>query len=168
MLIQNLSRLQPLVLVIDDLHWVDPSTADLLTYLASRTTDLSLLIIGSYRPTEMALHNQQFNKTKLDLQSRGVCHDMPLKFLGRHDVSIYLNLSYPNNDFTDDFTEVIHRRTEGSPLFVVNLLNYLEEQHVITEVDGTWKVVASAPDLRRFVGCGTTTPWRRKRLPAWG
>ena len=47
---EALSRIRPVVLFLDDLHWADVSTCELLAYLASRMRDVRVLILGAYRP----------------------------------------------------------------------------------------------------------------------
>lgn len=44
---------EPLVLVIEDLHWTDIASSDVLAYLAQRSTSARLLVIGSYRPADL-------------------------------------------------------------------------------------------------------------------
>src|SRR5206468_12037911 len=53
--LQELSRLRPLVFFLDDVHWADASTVDLLAYLGARCAGLRLLVLATYRPTELLL-----------------------------------------------------------------------------------------------------------------
>jgi predicted ATPase len=50
----NVSRRRPLVLVLDDLHWADVPSLRLLEYLASEIADSRLLVVGTYRETELS------------------------------------------------------------------------------------------------------------------
>jgi adenylate cyclase len=61
----------------------------------------------------------------------------------------YLNLAFPGHAFGDDFAELIHSRTEGSPLFMADLLRYLRERGFLAEIHGTWSVARELPDLSR-------------------
>ena len=75
-LLEEASRLQPVVVFLDDLHWGDASTVDLLGYLADRLASMRLLIVVTFRPSELAQARHPFLSLKLDLQARGVCREI--------------------------------------------------------------------------------------------
>jgi predicted ATPase len=147
--LQEVSRLRPLVLFVDDVHWADPSTVDLLTYLGDRCAALRLLLVLAYRPADLALSRHPFGSVQLDLQGRGLCREVPLRFLDLPDVERYLALRFPGNDFPAKLAAVIHRRTEGNPLFLADLLQYLCDRGVIAAADGCWQLARPVPDLQR-------------------
>ncbi|MEZ5316782.1 MAG: protein kinase [Vicinamibacterales bacterium] len=147
-LFHDLSRRAPLVWVIDDLHWADVSTVDILNYLAGRFGGMRLLILTGFRPSDMALAKHPFLGIRSDLQSRGAYEEIALSFLTRDDVARYLALQCPGHRIPEAFVADIHARTEGSPLFMVDLIRYLRDTHVIVKVDGVWTVaeaVSAAP-----------------------
>ncbi|HEY8505236.1 MAG TPA: hypothetical protein VIL46_11685, partial [Gemmataceae bacterium] len=88
--------------------------------------------------------------------------ELPLGFLGRRDIERYLSLAFPGNDFPPDFADLVHSRTEGSPLFMVDLLRYLRERGVIAERGGRWAVARELPDLRRELPESVRSMIRRK------
>ena len=57
---QDISRARPVVIFLDDLHWADVSTIDILNYLAGRFADMRVLVLTTYRPAEMALAQHPF------------------------------------------------------------------------------------------------------------
>ena len=59
-------------LFLDDLHWADVSTIDILNYLAGRFADMRVLVLTTYRPAEMALAQHPFLGITNDLRSRGL------------------------------------------------------------------------------------------------
>jgi len=75
---QEVSRLQPLVLFLDDVHWADASTVDLLAYLGTRCAGVRFLALITYRPTELLLNKHPFVAVQLELQRHGVCREVPL------------------------------------------------------------------------------------------
>ena len=89
-LLQELSRVRPVVLFFDDLHWADASTVDLLSYLGGRCAGLRLLVVLTYRQTELLLGKHPFAAVKPELQGKGVCRELVLGFLGRPDIDRYL------------------------------------------------------------------------------
>lgn len=145
--LQEISQIKPLVLFIDDLHWADVSTVDMLAYLASRFTGLRLLILTTYRSSDLLLAKHPFLQLKRDLQARGLCHQIMLQFLSSYDVESYLNLEFPENHFPKKLPDLIHSKTEGSPLFMVDMVRYLRDRNVIAESEGVWQLAQNLPDM---------------------
>src|SRR6185437_9540185 len=147
--LRELSRLVPLLLFLDDLHWADASTVDLLAYLGGKCAGLRALFVLTYRPTDLVLGKHPFGPVKLDLQARGVCRELALEFLTRADLDRYLALEFPGHCFPEEFAALVHARTEGSPLFMADLLRYLRDRQVLAQEQGRWTLGQSIPDLRR-------------------
>ncbi|MBI3048433.1 MAG: AAA family ATPase [Acidobacteria bacterium] len=147
LLLEELSRDRPLVLFFDDLHWSDASTIDLLAYLTGRLDRLRLLVIATYRPSDLALARHPFVQLKRDLQARGVCHEIELGFLDRSDIDRYLTLQFARHAFPPDLSSLIHEKTEGSPLFMVDLVRFLRDRGVIVERDGRWCLARAVADV---------------------
>jgi predicted ATPase/predicted Ser/Thr protein kinase len=143
----DLSQQRPLILFFDDLQWADLSTVDLLAYLATRFEGMRLLILITYRSSEMLLSKHPFLQVKLDLQGRGLCHEIPLGLLDPEHIRSFLDLEFPGHDFPREFTELIYEKTEGSPLFMVDLLRYLRDRRVIQKEEDTWILSQSTPNL---------------------
>jgi predicted ATPase/predicted Ser/Thr protein kinase len=145
--LRELSLLRPLVLFLDDVHWADPSSADLLAYLGSKVAGLPLLLVLTYRPSDLLRSQHPFGPVKLDLQGRAVCREISLPYLNHDDVDRYLALAFAGHQFPQEFTGVLHARTEGHPLFMVDLLRYLRDRGVIVQDGGAWALARAAPDL---------------------
>ncbi|HYP28950.1 MAG TPA: protein kinase [Blastocatellia bacterium] len=148
-LLQELSRLRPLVLLFDDLHWADVSTIDLLAYLAGKFETMRVLIVTTYRSSDLLISKHPFLQVKRDLQARGLCHQIMLLFLTREEVERYLALEFPDNTFPEEFPALIYSKTEGSPLFMVDLARYLRDRKVISQVDGRWTLARSVPSFEQ-------------------
>src|SRR5262249_58656200 len=69
--LDELSRLRPVGLFLDDVHWADASTVDLIAYLGARWAGLRLLLLVTYRPTELLLSQHPFIPVRLELQRHG-------------------------------------------------------------------------------------------------
>ncbi|HEX6573642.1 MAG TPA: protein kinase [Gemmatimonadaceae bacterium] len=139
----------PLVLFIEDIHWADASTIDLLAYVLTRLGTHRLMTIITFRPSELHLAQHPFLALKLDLQTRGIARELPLNFLTENEVRALLALRFPGSSFPPDLARLVHARTEGNPLFVADLADYLKARNVIREVDGSWSISGSIPDLER-------------------
>jgi hypothetical protein len=148
-LLQEMCRIRPLVLFLDDLHWADVSTIDLLAYVAGKLQSMRLLVVVTFRSSEMLLSKHPFLRVKPDLQARGVCREIPLEFLRGCDIETYLALEFPQHCFPPDFFALIHSTTEGNPLFMVHLLRYLRDRGVIAEEQGRWTLAQALPDVRQ-------------------
>jgi tetratricopeptide (TPR) repeat protein len=147
--LHEMSQRQPLVLFLDDLHWADVSTVDLLAYLGTKLQSMRVLLVATYRTSDLLLSKHPFLNVKLDLQGRGVCRDIALDFLSRADVDHYLDLTFPGHRFPPELPALIHTKTEGSPLFIVDLVRYLRDRGVIAEENGQARLAQSLPDVAR-------------------
>ena len=143
----ELSRATPLVLFFDDLQWADVSTIDVLGYVVSRISSLRLLIVVTVRQAELLLSKHPFAQLKLDLQARGLCREVVLDFLTAVDVAQFLALEFPGHEFPSTFAALIHAKTEGSPLFMVDLLRYLRTRGILSNASGSWVLAQSMPDV---------------------
>ena len=130
----------PLLLVLEDLHWSDYSTLDLVSYLARRRDPARLVVIGTYRPVDVILGDHPLKGMKRELQAHGMCHELPLEYLAEDVITEYLATRFPSHQFPPRLRRMIYRRTEGNPLFMVNLVEYLIDQSVIVEDKGIWKL----------------------------
>ena len=147
--LQEAARQRPLVLFIDDLHWADVSTIDALSYLASRFEAMNVLIVATYRPSDMLLTKHPFLQIKPDLQARGACRELALAFLTEADIAEYLALEFPHHRFPAEFARLIHAKTEGSPLFMADLVRHLRDRSALEQVDGAWTLAQTLPNLER-------------------
>jgi len=148
--IQELSRRSPIILFFDDVHWADASTVDLFAYMGARGDGLRLLTIATYRPSELFLNDHPFVGVKRELQARGVCEEIALGFLDREDISSYLDLEFPDHAFPDKLVDFVHARTDGSPLFMVNVIRYLQDAGALIDRNG-WRLVTPLSEIEKEV-----------------
>ena len=80
---------KPFLLVLEDLHWSDYSTLDLLGVLVKRREAARLLCIGTYRPTEVIVSGHPLRALKQELQSHGQCEELALRVLTESSVEEY-------------------------------------------------------------------------------
>ena len=148
-LLDEVSRMQPLVLCFDDVHWADLSTTDLLGYLARRIEDTRVLIVVTCRPSDLAQARHPFLRMKLDLIARGACKEIVPGYLDETAIARYLSLQFNDHDFPRGLAGVIHQRTEGHPLFLVDLLRDLRRRQVVRQQDGRWILAEELSALER-------------------
>jgi DNA-binding winged helix-turn-helix (wHTH) protein len=85
--LEALTAERALILCLEDLHWSDYSTLDLLSILARRQEGARLLILGTYRPVEVLLRDHPLKGIKQELQLHGQCEELALGFLSEGDVA---------------------------------------------------------------------------------
>ncbi|MFN0111993.1 MAG: ATP-binding protein, partial [Blastocatellia bacterium] len=146
--LQEASRQLPLVLFLDDLHWADESTTDLLAYLGGHFRELRMLILAAYRLSELALGAHPFQQVKLELQGHGLCHELQPSFWSSGEIETYLLQEFPVHRFPPEFADMVFRRTEGNPLFVNDLVRYLRDREIITEAQGQWTLVQEVETIQ--------------------
>ena len=146
-LLQEISRQQALVIFLDDVQWADLSTVDLLAYLGTRLDAIRTLIVMGYRSSEAHSSNQQFLALQLELQARGVCREIALGFFAVEEIQEYLDRKFARHAFPAEFAHRIHERTEGNPLFVTDLLRYLQERQAIVLQDGRWTLTGPVAEV---------------------
>jgi tetratricopeptide (TPR) repeat protein len=147
--LQEICELTPLVIFFDDLHWADLSTVDLLSYLGSKCDSIRLLLVGTYRPSELLTEKHPFLPVKLEMQSHGRCREIAIGFLTCKDIELYLALEFPGNRFPSELPGLIHAKTEGNALFMTDLVRYLCDRGVIAEEQGHWALVKAVPEIGR-------------------
>ncbi len=132
------------ILVLEDLHWSDYSTLELLAYLAQRQERIRLMVIGTYRPADLTT-GHPLKKIKREMQVRHQCEELSLALLNKEEVATYVGKHLLEKVFSAELTDLVHRRTEGNALFMVNMVNMLREQMV--EKGGRWKLSLNVEDL---------------------
>ena len=135
--LEILAAERPVVLVLEDLHWSDPSTVEALALLARRRDPARLLVLGTYRPVELILHDHPLKMVKQELAAYGQCVDIPLGGLGRPAVAAYVAQRGVAPEGSAGVAAFVYRRTEGHPLFMVQMVDYLEQQEVFHPYDQT-------------------------------
>ncbi|MGH7803629.1 MAG: ATP-binding protein, partial [Candidatus Binatia bacterium] len=122
--IEELGTRSPIVLWLEDLHGSDTATLDLLAFLARRRDPARLLVIGTYRPQSVRTGDHPLYAIQQELQVRGWCHELALEPLSKDGVASYLSTRLPlaatDGTTLRDAADLIHRRTEGNPLFIVS------------------------------------------------
>ncbi|MFQ5593938.1 MAG: AAA family ATPase [Anaerolineae bacterium] len=140
-----LAAQQPLILVLDDLHWVDVSSAGLLFHLARRIGENRILILGTYRPDDVALgrngdrHPLEGIASELKRYHGDIWVDVSQStdVEGRAFVDALLNAE-PNR-LGEGFRQALLRHTSGHPLFTVELLRDMRERgDLVQDKEGRW------------------------------
>ncbi len=130
----------PLLLVFEDLQWVDYSTIDLISVLARRRTPARLMLIGTFREVDVALSDHPLRELRQDLLARQLCREVALEPLGEPHVVEYLVANAPGSPLPDGLAELVYRHSEGNPLFMVAALDHMTERSLISLENGSWQL----------------------------
>jgi len=142
----------PLMLVLDDLQWADTSSIGLLFHLSRRIGDSRILLVGAYRPDEVALgrggepHPLEpvLNELKRYFGDIWVDLGQAAEAEGRQFVDAYLDTE--PNQLGHDFRRALFHHTGGHPLFTIELLREMRERgDLVQDEEGRW-VEGSALD----------------------
>lgn len=112
---------QPLLLITEDLHWGDPSTIQLIDYMARRRGSCRLMWLSSFRLTEIIALDHPLNALRHELRPQGLCDEILLDSFSETDVAAYVAGRAPAMAADERFVQALHERTEGVPLFVASI-----------------------------------------------
>jgi class 3 adenylate cyclase len=140
-----ITRERPLLLILEDLHWVDSASSGLLFHLSREASHNRMLILGTYRPDEVALSRGEMAHPLAEMVSElkrwhgDIWLDLGelAEADGRRFVEAYLD-TQPNR-LGPAFREALFDRTGGHALFTVELVRELQERgDVRQDADGQW------------------------------
>jgi DNA-binding SARP family transcriptional activator/ATP/maltotriose-dependent transcriptional regulator MalT len=143
-LLQTMSSTQPLLLILDDLHWADVSSLSLLFHLGRHLPDSKLLLLGAYRPEDLSLHRdgQEHPLASILAEFKRSYGDVWLALgdkegTGRRFVDALLDRE-PNR-LGEGFRARLASNTRGHPLFTVEMLRELEDHGMVYQDEtGHW------------------------------
>src|SRR5438034_1038032 len=140
--VEAITAERPLVLWLEDLHWSDYSTLDWLAFVARQREPARLLVIGTYRPVEVIAREHPLKGVKQELQSHGHGEELPLTPLSETAVEEYLAVRFTGGAPVplQRLARMVHQRTEGNPLFMVNVVDDLVRQGLLRQSEGGWEL----------------------------
>ena len=130
----------PILLFLEDVHWVDPASVDMLRQLAERASSQRLMILATARPEDIERDNPTLKKCYTEMHARGICEEIALAALKAPDVAAYLNAHYSPNEFPPELVVLIHSKSEGHPLFATGAIQILAERGDIVRDNSAWRL----------------------------
>ena len=129
-----------LLLMFEDLHWVDDSTVDLISALGRRRTPAKLMLLATCRGMNAQPLNNALKALMPDLLVHHLCREIALTPLSEPEVEEYLGAQSPASRPPPGLSELVHRHSEGNPLFMVTALEHMAKRRLLTRVDGRWQL----------------------------
>ena len=128
----------PLILHLEDLHWADPASVDLLYRLCQSVSRHRMLLLGTFRPGDVERANQPLQNYLLEMRAHKQCEEIALGLLTLEHVSRYLEARFSPHRFAPGFAVLIQSKTEGHPLFATSVVQFLVERGDIARRNGHW------------------------------
>ena len=131
---------RPLLLVLDDLHWSDPASLDLLRHLGRHLAALPVLVVAIYRADEITRRHPLYGLLPVLVREAQAAR-LALRPLDRPAVEELVARRYalPGPDAARLVAHLLERG-EGNPFFAGELLHALEEAGVLAPADGGWSL----------------------------
>jgi DNA-binding SARP family transcriptional activator len=126
------SRVQPVVLALDDLHAADAPSLLLLQFLAGTLADDRLLVIGAYRDVDPSLRDP-LSEALDELRRQSVTRSLPLAGLSEADVDSFVSLA-TGLEPSPSLVGALHRATDGNPLFVGEVVQLLTSEERLESI----------------------------------
>lgn len=141
--LKALAKEQPLLIILDDLHWADEASIGLLFHLSRRIEQSSILLIGTYRPDELATTGERHPLEKvlneIKRQAGEVWIDLDQTQEAQRWAFVNHLLDSEPNELGEGFRQALFRHTEGNPLFTLELLRTLQERGDLSQnPQGRW------------------------------
>ena len=141
-LLAHASAFHPIVLVIDDMQWVDRPSLQLLRQLVTSSESMGLLVIGAYRGSELSASHPLTDTLAQLRRESGVSR---IELNGLDDIGVIDFMEAAAGQVLDEpgvrLAHVLRRETDGNPFFVAEVLRHLSETGAIYQgSDGRWSV----------------------------
>lgn len=124
--LKNAAQRQPLIIILDNLHWADNSSLLLLEFLSQELIGSRLLIVGTYRDAELS-RRHPLSQILGELTKDRLFQRILLRGLAQEDVGRFIELASGVTP-PDGLVEAVHRQTEGNPLFVTEVVRLLVQE----------------------------------------
>jgi predicted ATPase/class 3 adenylate cyclase len=139
-LFKSLVAQQPLVLLLDDLHWVDPMSAELLLFLLTMVASAPILFVCAQRRQGADLPNDRLVKVQGLIPTQTI--QLTLQRLSASESEALLDELLPRTELPARIRQLVLEQSEGNPYFIEEFVRMLIEQGYLQHVDGGWRVVA--------------------------
>ena len=137
--VTNISRETPLLVILDDLQWTDPSSLLLLHYLARDVQKSPLLLLGAYRSIDIDAKHP-LTPVLAELKRERLPQSVSLKRMSPEDTSEIIRQILEQDDIPPEFCRLVYDKTRGNPFFVEEVIESLKEEGVVYREENTWKI----------------------------
>lgn len=143
--LERLATTQPLLLVLEDLHWADESTTLLLVQMASWLDEMPVVVLATYREAELG-PDHPFARALETLIRERLARQLTLKPLAPDGVAMMLG-ALSGTAPPSAIVDAVHNRTEGNPFFIEEVFKHVAEEGRLFAEPGSWRADADVADL---------------------
>ncbi|MES1259796.1 MAG: tetratricopeptide repeat protein, partial [Gemmatimonadota bacterium] len=135
--IRALARVQPLLLVIEDVHWSDDATLDLMLHVARNIGTASIALVLTFRSDEVG---PRLSRLLAEFDRARCASEVGLRPLGTGELATMLQAIFGTDaSLGAQFVDALHSLTEGNPFFIEEVLKSLLVAGDLAQSDGTWR-----------------------------
>lgn len=138
--LEKISTSHVLVLELDDLHWVDSASLDLLCHVLRSQSQAKLLVLGTYREDEIK-GNAALQKTISKLVQQRILISLAVEPLSAEEIA-FLAESYLGDSVSPIVSQILFIQSEGNPFFAEELMRSWIEKGEVIQKNGQWTAVA--------------------------
>jgi len=136
--IQAIAGAIPVALLLDDLHWADSASLELLQHLTRHTRGDRVFLLGTYRDVEVGRQHPLEGALR-DLTRERLVEDVPIRRLAQEGTAALTAATFGQQEISAEFAALLQRHTEGNPFFVQEVLRALVERGDIYRENGRWE-----------------------------
>ncbi|HEV7535831.1 MAG TPA: hypothetical protein VGP90_09365, partial [Acidimicrobiia bacterium] len=162
----GVSDAAPALLVLDDLHWAAQPTLVLLRHFVRHEQRRRLLVVGTYRDTDLS-RSHPLAQSLADLRREPGVERLTLAGLGEDEVAAFVEAAAGHTLHPEDlaFARAVHAETDGNPFFVGEVLRHLTETGAVVQRAGRWMTARPLAELGIPEGVREVIGRRLSRLP---
>jgi DNA-binding CsgD family transcriptional regulator len=138
----ELTRIGPVLLILEDMHWSDPASLDLLRDLARRASRMRLLIVVTFRTDDLKRTSPFYQRLPAIVRETG-CRRIELHRLDRNQlralIETSMNLSSSDSVRLVDYLAL---HSDGNPFFATELIRVLRDRGILTVHADRWRLAA--------------------------
>ena len=136
-LLREMSRRNPLLVVLEDLQWADPSSLEITHFLARQLAGYPTLLLLT-RDDGVAA-DPELAEMERSLLGQGVAEAVPLPLLDRAEAGVLIEKAFGvGEEIAGEFTDRLHAWTQGNPYFLEQTLETLVRSGRLHRKGGTW------------------------------
>ncbi|MEX2557995.1 MAG: AAA family ATPase [Actinomycetota bacterium] len=143
--LERASHLQPLLFVLEDVHWADESTLLLLQHLAERLANMQILMLATYRDVELDVERPLARRLE-ELVRRRLAHRVSLNRLPKHGVGDMIG-ALAGRVAPESLVDAVYEETEGNCFFVEEVFQHLHEEGKLFDQAGNWRTEVQVGEI---------------------
>lgn len=157
-LLEALARADPLVVIIEDLQWAEPTLLEALEHIAQHAIDTPIMLVGIGRPDELLRRHPHWPSGKLNVTS------VQLSPLSDEEAEQLVTHLLNGEQLSPDAQAQITRKTQGNPLIIEELTDALIGDGVLHRQDGHWTLTQDLDDVSLPLSIHALLAGRLERL----